>query len=59
MMRSGKHILAVIVHTIRIAKKAAKDGQAGILMSFGVIEQTLILAAYGITKIFPYRKNNF
>ena len=34
--RSDKQTLAVIVHTVSIVKKIVKDGQACILMSFGV-----------------------
>ena len=54
--RSDKHTLAVIVHTISIVKKIAKDGQCGILMPFGVKNQKL--TAYGIANIFPHKKNN-
>ena len=43
---SGKQTLAVIVHTISIVKKIAKDGQSGILVPFGVKKQKSTLAAY-------------
>ena len=56
--RSDKQTLAVIVHTISIVKKIAKDGQSGILMPFGVKKQKSTLAAYGIANIFLHKKNN-
>ena len=56
--RSDKHTLDVIVHTISIVKKIAKDCQSGILMPFGVKKQKSTLTAYGITNIFPHKKNN-
>ena len=55
---SDKQTLAVIVHTIKIVKKIAKDGQSSILMSFGVKKQKSTLAAYGIANIFPHKKHN-
>ena len=56
--RSDKQTLAVIVHTISIVKKIAKDSQSYILMSFGVKKQKSTLAAYGIANIVPPIKNN-
>ena len=56
--RSGKQTLAVIVRTTSTVKKIAKDGQSGILTSFGVKKQASTLAAHGIAKLFPRRKNN-
>ena len=57
MRRSDKRSFAVIVHTISILKKIAKDDQSGILMPFGVKKQKSSLAAYGIANIFPHKKN--
>ena len=59
--RSDKQTLAVIVHTISIVKKVAKDGQSCILMPFGVKKQKSTLAAYGTANIFPQKmdKVNF
>ena len=37
--RSDKQTLDVIVHTVSILKKIAKDGQSYILMPFGVKKQ--------------------
>ena len=56
--RSDKQTHSVIVHTISIVKKKAKDGQSRILMSIGVKKQTSTLAAYGIANIVPHKKNN-
>ena len=56
--RSDKQTLAVTVQTISTVKKIDKDGQSDILMPFGVKKQKSTLAAYGIAKIFPHRKNN-
>ena len=36
---------------------AAKGGQSGILMRFGVKKQKSTLAAYGIANIFAHKKN--
>ena len=58
LRRSEKPTLTVTVHTISIVKQIAKDGQSGILMPFGVKKQKSTLAAYGITNIFPHKKNN-
>ena len=54
--RSDKQTLAVIVHTITIVKKIAKDGQSYILMPFGVKKQKSTLTAYGIANIVPHKK---
>ena len=56
--RSDKQTLAVIVHTISIAKKIAKYSQFGRLIPFGVKKQNLTIAAYGIANIFPHKKIN-
>ena len=56
--RSDKQTLAVIVHTISIIKKIAKDGQSYILMPFGAKMQKSTLATYGIANIVPHRTNN-
>ena len=56
--RSDKQPLAIIVNTISIVKKIAKDSQSGLLMSFGVKKQKSTLTAYGIANIFPHKKNN-
>ena len=55
--RSDKQTLAVIVHTISIVKKIAKDGQSGILMPSGVKKQKSTLTAYCIANIFTHKKN--
>ena len=54
--RSEKHTLAVIVHTISIVKKIAKDGHT--LMLFGVKKQKSTLVAYDIANIVRHKKNN-
>ena len=56
--RSDKYTFAVIVHTISIVKKIAKDGQSGILKAFGVKKQNSTITAYGIANIFPQKENN-
>ena len=55
---SDKQTLTVTVHTIRIVKKIAKDGQSGILMPFGVKQQQSTVAACGIANIFLQKKND-
>ena len=58
LRRSDKQTHVVIVHTISIVKKIAKDGQSCISMPFGVRKQKSTLAAYGIANVVPHKKNN-